>query len=96
MPGIGPGILHGESVAEEMKLFLKAGYTLGETMRCASENGARFFGMDGLGALAPGRRATFLITRGSAQQLPRKLSYLEGICIDGHPSARYRKNSHQG
>lgn len=86
------GIIHGESVAEEMKLFIKAGYSLGETVRCASENGARFFGMNNLGTLAVGRKATFLITRGTAQQLPRKLSYLEGIYVGGAPSATYRKN----
>lgn len=86
------GIIHGESVAEEMKLFIKAGYSLGETIRCASENGARFFGMNNLGTLGVGKRATFLITRGTAQQLPRKLSYLEGIYVGGAPSAVYRKN----
>lgn len=43
------GILHGESMVEEMKLFIKAGYTLEETIRCASENGARFFNMEQLG-----------------------------------------------
>jgi len=86
------GILHGESMAEEMKLFMKAGYSLAETIRCASENGARFFGMKKLGILAAGRPATFLITRGSLQQLPRKLSYLEGIYIDGAPSSTYHKN----
>lgn len=88
----GMGILHGESMVEEMKLFLKAGYTLEETLHCASEVGARFFGMDGLGALTVGRPATFLVTRGTPQQLPRKLSYLENIYIDGRPSAAYRKN----
>lgn len=86
------GILHGESMAEEMKLFIKAGYSLGETIRCASENGARFFGMEKLGTLTVGRKATFLISRGTAQQLPRKLSYLEGIYVDGVPSLTYRKN----
>ncbi len=86
------GILHGESMVEEMKLFLKAGYTLAESFRCASENGARFFGMEGLGMLAPGRRATFLVSRGTVKQLPRKLAYLEGIYIDGAPSAIYRKD----
>ena len=86
------GILHGESMAEEMKLFIKAGYSLEETIRCASENGARFFGMEKLGALTVGRQATFLITRGTVQQLPRKLSYLEGIYVDGEPSSTYRKN----
>jgi imidazolonepropionase-like amidohydrolase len=80
------GILHGESLVEEMKLFIKAGYSLAETIRCASENGARFFGLEKLGALTVGRQATFLFTRGTAQQLPRKLSYLEGIYVDGRPS----------
>lgn len=86
------GILHGESMVEEMKLFIKAGYSLEETIRCASENGARFFGMGSLGALTVGRKATFLVTRGTPQQLPRKLSYLEGIYVDGVPSITYRKN----
>lgn len=86
------GILHGESMVEEMKLFIKAGYSLEETIRCASENGARFFGMDTLGVLSVGRKATFLITRGTVQQLPRKLSYLEGIYVDGMPSDIYHKN----
>ncbi|MCK9296819.1 MAG: amidohydrolase family protein, partial [Desulfobulbaceae bacterium] len=85
------GILHGESLVEEMKLFIKAGNSLEETIRCASENGARFFGMEKLGTLAVGRQATFLIARGTVQQLPRKLSYLEGIYVDGAPSTTYRK-----
>jgi imidazolonepropionase-like amidohydrolase len=87
------GILHGESMVEEMKLFIKAGYSLEESIQCASENGAEFFGMEKLGRLAVGRRATFLITRGTVKQLPRKLAYLEGIYVDGVPSVAYRKNS---
>ncbi len=86
------GILHGESMVEEMKLFIKAGYSLEETIRCASENGARFFGMEKLGTLVVGRKATFLIARGTVKQLPRKLSYLEGIYVDGVPSITYHKN----
>ena len=77
------GILHGESLVEEMKLFIKAGYSLEETIRCASDNGARFFGMENLGTLTVGRQATFLVARGTVQQLPRKLAYLEGIYIKG-------------
>ncbi len=86
------GILHGESMVEEMKLFIKAGWSLEETIRCASATGAGFFNMANLGALAVGRQATFLAARGTAQQLPRKLSYLEAIYIDGAPSIAYRKN----
>ncbi len=86
------GILHGESMVEEMKLFIKAGYSLEETIQCASENGSRFFGMENLGTLTVGRKATFLIARGTVKQLPRKLSYLEGIYVDGAPSITYHKN----
>jgi imidazolonepropionase-like amidohydrolase len=86
------GILHGESMVEEMKLFIKAGYSLAETIQCASEKGARFFNMENLGTLTVGRQATFLISRGGVSQLPRKLSYLESIYVDGAPSSTYRKN----
>ena len=85
------GILHGESVVEEMKLFLRADYSLAESIRCASATGAGFFGMEKLGPLAVGRQATFLLVRGTVKQLPRKLSYLEGIYVDGVPSAAYSK-----
>jgi imidazolonepropionase-like amidohydrolase len=87
-----PGILHGESVVEEMKLFIKAGWSLAATIRCASAEGAEFFGMDGLGRLAVGSPATFLIARGAVQQLPRKIAYLEAIYIDGAPSPAYLKD----
>lgn len=86
------GIMHGESVIEEIKLFIKAGFTLAEAMRCASSNGANFFNIDNLGPLTIGQRATFLVTRGSVKQLPRKLSYLENIYVDGVPSHHYQKN----
>lgn len=86
------GILHGESVVEEMKLFIKAGYSLEETIRCASVNGAHFFDMKEFGPLTVGQPATFLVTRGTPNQLPRKLLYLEGITINGAPSPAYRKN----
>lgn len=86
------GVLHGESLVEEMKLFKKAGYSLSETVQCATSRGAELLGLEDFGRLAKGSRATFLISRGSPAQLPRKLSYLEGIYVDGHPSGLYRKN----
>jgi len=86
------GIIHGESMVEEIKLFIKAGYPLEEAIRSASEVGARFFGMEQIGAFQIGRPATFLVTRGSPHQLPRKLAYLENIYLNGFPSSAYRKN----
>jgi imidazolonepropionase-like amidohydrolase len=80
------GILHGESVTEEIKLFMRAGWSLAEAIRCASVVGADFFTMDDLGPLAVGRKATFLAARGTVQQLPRKLAYLEGVYVEGKRS----------
>jgi imidazolonepropionase-like amidohydrolase len=82
------GILHGESVTEEIKLFIKAGYSLAEAIQCGSDNGARFFNMEHLGALAVGRPATFLAVKGTVLQLPRKLAYLEGVYVNGEPSKK--------
>ncbi|MDK9706989.1 MAG: amidohydrolase family protein [Desulforhopalus sp.] len=86
------GVLHGESIIEEMKCFLKAGFSLAETVRCATSNGARLLGLDDFGLLTKGKPATFLIARGGPSLLPRKLSYLEGIYYQGAPSTMYRKN----
>lgn len=86
------GILHGESVLDEIKLFIKAGFSLEKAIEAASTNGADFCKTGGFSSISVGKPATFLITRGSVKQLPRKLSYLEGIYINGSPSKSYRKN----
>jgi imidazolonepropionase-like amidohydrolase len=79
----GSGILHGESVVEEIKLFMKAGYSLVEAIQCASTNGAKLLGIDRIGVIAKGRPANFLVARATPAMLPRKLSYLEAIYLDG-------------
>jgi len=86
------GVLHGESMVEEMKLFKKAGFTLPEIIRSASSNGARLLGLEDIGLLKVGRPANFLVARGTPAQLPRKLSYLEDIFFGGKSSGVYRKN----
>lgn len=87
------GILHGEAVAEEIKLFIKAGMSLPAAIIGAASHGAAFFGMEQIGPLRPGRHATFIATRGTEHQAPRKLSYLEAVYIDGRPSPRYHHSS---
>lgn len=86
------GVLHGESMVEEMKLYKKAGYSLPETVHCATIAGAKLLGIDDLGGIQKGAKATFLVSRGAPSQLPRKILYLESIYVDGKPSALYRKN----
>jgi imidazolonepropionase-like amidohydrolase len=90
-----PGVLHGESVAEELKLFVKAGYSLAGAIHCATAAGAELLGVDA-GLLTAGRPAHFLVARGTPAQLPRKFSYLEAIYLDGKPSSFYRKNPIRG
>lgn len=90
-----PGVLHGESVFEEMKLLAKAGYSLAETVQSATSIGAKLLGFNDIGLLAKGRSADFLVARGTPGQLPRKLSYLEGIYVGGKPSSLYRKNPYK-
>jgi imidazolonepropionase-like amidohydrolase len=88
-----PGVLHGESLIEEVKLVMKAGYTLAEAVRCVTVNGAQLLGLEeGFGPLVKGARANFLVARGGPSQLPRKLGFLEAIYLDGEPTALYRRN----
>ncbi len=86
------GVLHGESLVEEMKVYRKAGFSLPETVRCATLNGARLLGIDDMGLLKKGEAAHFIVARGTPAQLPGKLSYLEAIFMGGKPFEGYRKN----
>lgn len=79
------GVLHGESVVEEMKLFIKAGYSLSEAVHCATYNGAQLLAIDEIGLIAIGKPANFLVTRATPAMLPRKFSFLEAIYLNGSP-----------
>ena len=85
------GVLHGESLIGELKLFIRAGYSLPEAIRCATHHGAHLLGIeDQFGLIGRGRPAHFLVARGTPAQLPRKLSFLEAIYLNGKPSDDYR------
>ncbi len=79
------GVLHGESVVEELRLFMRAGYSLVEAIECASTSGAQLLGVNDIGPIAKGRPANFIVARATPAMLPRKLSYLEAIYLDGRP-----------
>jgi len=79
------GVLHGESLAEELKLIVQAGYSLTEAIQCATAHGARLLGLDNSGCIATSQPAHFIVARGSPVMLPQKLSRLEGIYMDGVP-----------
>jgi imidazolonepropionase-like amidohydrolase len=87
-----PGVDHGAAVVEEMNLLVQAGYTLEETVRCASINGAGLVGADA-GLLQPGRPATLVIAEGPPSALPGGLRRARGVLIDGidQPEANARR-----
>lgn len=82
------GVIHGESMVEELKLFLKAGYPLAEALACASVNGAQLLGIEEIGSLAVGKPANFIVARATPAMLPRKLSYLQGVYLAGTPCCK--------
>lgn len=87
------GVIHGESMVEELRLFMKAGYSLAEALECATANGAQLLGIsDIMGHLAVGKPANFIVARATPAMLRRKLAYLEGIYLGGVPcSNKYFK-----
>ncbi len=82
------GVIFGESVVEELKLLIQAGYSLVEAIQCASLNGATLLGIQEIGLLKKGRPANFIVARATPAMLPRKLSYLEAIYLHGKPCSK--------
>ncbi len=77
------GVRHGESLVLEMKMLLRAGYSLVEAVCCATRNGARLLGMEDVGHLKIGMPATFIVARATPAMLIRKLAYLEAMYNEG-------------
>ncbi|MGD9503728.1 MAG: amidohydrolase family protein [Syntrophobacteraceae bacterium] len=82
----GLGLHHGEAFSEELKLLMQAGYPLEEAVRCASTDGARLIGVeDRVGAIQRGAPATFVVVRGTPEDLPEALGSPGNIsiCLNG-------------
>ncbi|MFZ5798537.1 MAG: amidohydrolase family protein [Thermodesulfobacteriota bacterium] len=78
------GVHHGEAAGEELRLLLRAGCSLAEAIRIATWNGARLLGIDDeLGLIAPGRPAHFIAAHGPPSGIPRQISSLAAIFLDG-------------
>lgn len=84
------GVHHGQSLAEELQLFLDAGYSLTEAVTCATANGAKLLGIRDFGVLDKGQAATFLVVAGAPAELPGALRSLQHIYLQGTPLALHR------
>ena len=82
-----PGVRHGFGVKMELELFVAAGYSIEEAIRCASRNGARLMGLLDRGKIAPGLRADFIAVRTTPEQLPATLDRIALRVVNGEPIA---------
>ena len=67
------GVHHGSALAEELQLFLEAGFSIEEAIRCATCNNARLLGIDGKGLIMTGMDADFVAVKGPPSALPESL-----------------------
>ncbi len=78
-----PGVNHGQSLKTELSLFVAAGFSVEEAVRCASWNGARLMGLNDRGLVAPGMRADFLAVQAPPERLPEALNRISHRIIQG-------------
>ncbi len=77
------GVHHGAAVAEEIRLFIRAGLSLENAISCATSNVAELLGLKQIGQLLPGKEATFIAIRGGLENLQEKLNQVEKLFIKG-------------
>jgi len=78
-----PGVLHGVSVAEELKLLVGAGCPVEEALRCATMNGARLMRNDLPGYLGPGTPGTFIAVKGAEGDVLETLGMVCAVVVEG-------------
>jgi imidazolonepropionase-like amidohydrolase len=59
-----PGMAHGASLHDELRLLMKGGFTQVEALRAATSVPARVFGLDDRGRIEPGLRADLTLVAG--------------------------------
>ena len=78
-----PGVHHGQSLKEELQLFVAAGFSVEGAIRCASRNGALLMGLPERGKIAPGMRADFLAVKASPEHVPDALHRIAHRVVEG-------------
>ncbi len=75
------GVFHGAAMIEELKLLIKAGFSISGAIRCAALNGANLLRLPDTGAILPGMKATLIAVRGNPSMLPESLGTIEKLFI---------------
>ena len=88
-----PGVHHGSSVFEELKLFMEAGFSVQEAVKCATLNGSRLLGIDNkTGVLGKGANASFIIIKGNPFNLFNNINSIKAVFINGLKFHHFHKN----
>ncbi len=78
------GVNHGRALAEELGLYLAAGFSAEAAIHSAADRAARLLGLeDELGRIAPGRAACLVAVLGRPADLAEALKRPAAIWIDG-------------
>lgn len=78
------GVRHGFSVREELKILLRAGFSVSEAVKCATWNGAELLGISrDTGRIAPGYPAIFLAVKGNPSDLTENMKDIRMFRKDG-------------
>jgi imidazolonepropionase-like amidohydrolase len=77
------GVHHGSALREEIELLQAAGCTLSEAVQCATGRGAELLGIEGVGRIVAGCRATLLALPGGPHDFPASLCRPVWFMIDG-------------
>ena len=77
------GVVHGQAVIEEMRIFLEAGYPMEKAVRCATHNGALLMNLPRVGQLKENMPATFVAVKGTPSRLPESLNQIKVIYYKG-------------
>jgi len=78
-----PGVHHGASLSHELRILMEAGYSVEEAIQCATSTNSELLGLNDIGQLTEGRRATFIVLKGGPSDLPDSLENIESVYIDG-------------
>lgn len=80
-----PGVAYGSTLHREMKLLVDAGLSPLEALQGATSKNAQAFALNGLGSIAPGKRANLLLVEGRPDKNITDSTKLVQVWVDGEP-----------
>lgn len=80
-----PAVAYGTSLHREMELLEKAGMTPAEVLASATSKPAEVFGINDLGTVKAGKRASLLLIEGRPDAIIKDTTKIKQIWIDGKP-----------